>query len=168
MDCYGKYTAGDPGCRNCRCRLSCRYYMRSEKAINRREHIVSFEAAQELLECADVTAVPGCENDPSGFREEMLAALGKFFRYLLALDDYALGIVAELVCPTEPGAHCTVSYLGKIHGCSRQAMHRKLMKMLGAHPELATLLRDTLYKLSGARQSFLRRRSNSAPRRVCP
>lgn len=163
MDCYGKYTHHKENCRQCQYQLSCRYYTGTEKKIRRREHIVSFDAAQELLECADCDHIPGSE--PAENRSpEFVSALSRFFRYMLDLDDYSVGIIAEVVSPSEKAKHCTIPYLGKVHGCSRQAMHGKVMRLISEHPELAGLFRDTLYKLSGARQSFLRHRAKAALR----
>lgn len=157
-ECYGKFRTGEPRCRQCEYRLSCRYYKVSGKHVESRDHFVSFEAAQEVRECADFDHIPGCERETDR-SQEMISALGRFFRYMLDLDGYTLGIIAEVVSPSVPGTHCTVHHLGDLHGCSRQAMHRKLMKIIGARPELAGLFRNTLYKLSEARRSFLRRRA---------
>ena len=161
MDCYGKYTHNNDNCRRCQYYLSCRYYTGTEKKFRHREHIVSFEAAQEMLECADCDHIPGTEN-PVSRSSEMISALGRFFRYLLDLDDYSIGIIAEVVAPGDKNKHCTIPYLSKIRGCSRQAMHGKVLRLISEHPELAALFRDTLYKLSGARQSFMRHRANAA------
>ena len=162
MDCYGKYTHNHDNCCQCQYHLSCRYYTGTEKKFRDRDHIVSFEAAQELLECADFDHIPGVE--PVENRgTELISALSRFFRYLLDLDDYSVGIIAEVVAPSENISHCTIPYLGKVHGCSRQAMHGKVLRLISEHPELSGLFRDTLYKLSGARQNFLRRRAKAAP-----
>ncbi len=161
MKCFGKFVIGSANCRKCEYLLSCRYYKMTGKKMDAREHIVSFDAAQELCECADFDHIPGNE-EPFDFNREIILALSRFFRYMLELDEYSIGIIAEVVSPENKGVHCTVPYLSRIHGCSRQAMHRKLMKIIGAHPELAGLFRNTLYKLSDARQSFLRRRAAGA------
>ncbi len=161
MKCFGKFVSGDKNCRKCEFLLSCRYYKMTGKKMENREHIVSFDAAQELYECADFDHIPG-EQEHFDFNKEIISALSRFFRYMLDLDEYSIGIITEVVSPEKAGTHCTVPYLSKVHGCSRQAMHRKLMKIIGAHPELAGLFRNTLYKLSDARQSFLRRRAANA------
>ena len=161
MDCYGKFTHHNGKCRQCRYHLSCRYYTGTEKKLHHREHIVSFEAAQELLECADCDHIPG-EEPQENRSSELISALSRFFRYLLDLDDYSIGIIAEVVSPSEKKRHCTIPYLSKVRGCSRQAMHGKVLRLISEHPELAALFRKTLYKLSGSRQSFLRRRANAA------
>ena len=161
MTCFGKYPAGSSSCRRCEYHLACRYYTSTEKHIVRREHIVSFEAAQGLPECADFDHIPG-EEKTVDRKDEMISALSRFFRYLLDLDDYSIGIIAEVVSSGEKIKHCTIPYLGKLHGCSRQAMNGKVMRLITAHPELTALFRDTLYKLSNARQSFLRRRAAAA------
>lgn len=162
MDCYGNYSYARKDCRVCDCRVSCRYYRCSGKKVDAREHIVSFDHADYLDECMDFINIPGLEPAEPNHRSEMISALSRFFRYLLELDEYTIGIISEVVKASRRGVHCTVPYLSRVHGCSRQAMHRKLMKIIGAHPELAGLFRDTLYKLSSSRQSFLRRRAGAA------
>lgn len=161
MKCFGKFVSGNADCRKCEYMLSCRYYKVTGRKMESREHIVSFDAAQELFECADFDHIPG-EQEPSDDSGEMIDALSSFFRYMLELDEYSIGIIAEVVSPGKKGVHCTVPYLSRVHGCSRQAMHRKLMKIIGAHPELSGLFRNTLYKLSNSRQSFLRQRAARA------
>lgn len=159
--CYGTTPADAAKCRTCEYRLSCRYYRLSDRKMDQREHVVSFDAAHEVLECADCEHIPGCEPEIDA-RQERIGELSRFFRYLLDLDGYSLGIIAEVVAPSEPGRHCTVHRLGELHGCSRQAMHKKLIKLIGSRPELAGLFRNTLYKLTAARRSFLRHRAMEA------
>ena len=160
-ECYGGHDPALHPCRDCHCRLSCRYYKLSASRMETRKHIVSFDAAQELAECADCDHIPGAEPEPDR-RRDRIGELGRFFRYLLELDSYSLGIIAEVVAPSTPDRRCTVRHLSRLHGCSRQAMHKKLMKLIGSRPELAGLFRDTLSKLTAARRTFLRRRADHA------
>jgi hypothetical protein len=164
MECFGKFTHGNPACKTCSYVLACRYSKRSGGKLDRREHIVSFEAAANLADSADYQHIPGMEEDAgeSDRHEEMISRMSQLLHYLLELDAYSLAIIAEVIKPAEPGVHCTVPYLSRRQGCSRQAMHRKIMKIIGAHPELAGLFSSTLYKLSEARQNFLRHRANRA------
>ena len=163
-ECYGKAPADAAECRACEYRLSCRYYRLSECKMDKREHLVSFDAAHEVLECADFEHIPGCEPEIDA-RQERIGELSRFFRYLLELDTYSLGIITEVVAPSAPGRACTVRRLSELHGCSRQAMHKKLMKLIGSRPELAGLFRDTMSKLTAARRTFLRRRADHASKR---
>ncbi|MBR2345365.1 MAG: hypothetical protein IKA71_06225 [Lentisphaeria bacterium] len=159
MECFGNFTQGSPACKSCDYVLSCRYCQRTGEPSDRREHLVSFEAVQDFMDFADNDHIPGEENCSESETSEIISALSSFFRYLLDLDTYTLAIIAEVIKPQEPGVHCTIPYLSRLRGCSRQAMHRKMMKIIGAHPELSALFRNTLYKLSDARQNFLRRRA---------
>lgn len=161
MKCFGKFVIGSANCRKCEYLLSCRYYKMTGKKMDAREHIVSFDAAQELCECADFDHIPGNE-EPFDFNREIILALSRFFRYMLELDEYSIGIIAEVVSPENKGVHCTVPYLSRIHGCSRQAMHRKILDIIARRPELTSLLKSTMYKLSAGRQLFIRRRSEQA------
>lgn len=143
---------------------SCRYYAATANMVNSRSHLASYEQIQAwLAEAADCGAIPGCEEDK---KDNMIAMLAEFFRFLLELDDYSIGIICEIIAPADGSTSgCTVSKLGKLHGCSRQAMHRKILYMISCHPELASLLKSTMYKLSSGRQLFLRHHQNRAAAR---
>ena len=94
--------------------------------------------------------------------------LGRFFRFLLELDDYTIGIISEVITPADPERKsCSVSALSKLHGCSRQAMHRKILDIIARRPELALLLKSTMSKLSRGRQCFLRHRESSVTVKGC-
>lgn len=159
--CYGKYPCGDAPCAKCEYFDSCRYYTATARKVESRSHLVSYEAIAPLIpEGIDDTHTPGCE-ETEAEHPDMIPALSGFFRYLLELDDYTLGIISEVVSPSSSG-RCTVSKLSRLHGCSRQAMHRKLMSIIALHPELSTLFQNILYKLSSSRRVFLRRRAAEA------
>ena len=158
MKCYGKFQKDHADCKICQYAESCRYYTLTAHSVESRSGFPSYEAMQKFLpdQCDD-SNTPG-ESDEST-QNELYSMLSSFFRYLVDLDEYTLGIIAEIVSPSEPGVHCTVSYLAKQHGCSRWAMHKKLLRTLSNYPELSTLLNNTLYKLTNSRKLFLRQRA---------
>ena len=162
-DCYGKFEAGKKACVKCVYNKSCAYCKATENMVESRSRLASFEQMENWKrEVADYDHIPGTSRPESN---GILTVLSRFFRYILDLDDYSLGIIREVIAPTENGTPCTVSQLGRLHGCSRQAMHRKMLYMISRHPELASLLKSTMYKLSSSRQMFLRRKQNSAAAR---
>lgn len=81
--------------------------------------------------------------------------LAELLRYLLHLDDYTLGVLAELIAPSATTARAaTVAELARIHGISRQGMHRKMLAIAKESPELAGLLQLTVLKLRKSRREF--------------
>ena len=153
--CYGKYGHASAGCENCQWRSSCEYYTATAAAVESRSHFSSFEVMQDWhTQMADYDHIPG-EEKVEDNSADLLSMLSRFFRYLLELDSYSIGVICEVILPRD-GKSCTVSALGRLHGCSRQAMHRKILAMIAAHPELAVLLKKTMYKLSESRELFLR------------
>lgn len=87
-----------------------------------------------------------------------IAMLGKFFRYLLKLDKYTLGMICEVIDPACTG-EVSVNTLSAERGCSRQALHQKILSIIGAHPELALFFEPVMRKVTAARHSFRLRRA---------
>lgn len=159
-DCYGKFEAGKKACVKCVYNKSCAYCKATENMVESRSRLASFEQIENWKrDVADYDHIPGTSRPESN---DILTVLSRFFRYILDLDDYSLGIIREVIAPTENGTPCTVSQLGRLHGCSRQAMHRKLLDMIAKHPELALLFREIMFKLPRARRIFLRNRAATA------
>lgn len=157
-ECFGKIQRSSRHCMKCQYREACIYWGATASTVESRIKLASFEEIQDWLpECADYDHIPGEENS-TDINSQLISMLGRFFRFLLELDDYTAGIICEVVKPSAGSRQCTVSYLGKLHGCSRQAMHRKILDIIARKPELALLLKNTMYKLSRGRQFFIRRR----------
>ena len=105
MKCYGKFQNDNTDCTKCQYSESCRYYTLTEPSVNSRSGFPSYEAMQKFLpDQHDHSCIPG-ENDEQN-QNELYSMLGSFFRYLIDLDEYTLGIIAEIVSPSEPGVHC--------------------------------------------------------------
>ena len=161
--CFGNPDRNSKRCIKCEYRQSCSYCAATESSVDSRSKLTCFEEIQSWLpECADFDHIPG-EFEEDSTATDLIPMLSRFFRFLLELDDYTVGIISEIIAPGErPVKRCTVSHLGKLHGCSRQAMHRKILDIIASRPELTTLLKSTMYKLSSGRQLFLRRKQDSA------
>lgn len=88
-------------------------------------------------------------------REKLIPMLGEFFRYLLSLDEYTLGLICQVVAPTgsEP---VSVKTLSMLRGTSRQAVHRKILTVIGEHPELSQFFSPLIRKISSARRNFVK------------
>ncbi|MBE6390331.1 MAG: hypothetical protein E7043_09210 [Lentisphaerae bacterium] len=156
--CYGKYPNGETPCAKCEFFDSCRYWQATAKSINSRTHVVSFEAAADIIpDTPDYEHIPGMEE--LNVQDMIIDRIGKFFRYLLELDDYTLGIVTQMVSPVDGQRAQTVRQFSQMHNCSRQAMHRKMLRIISKHPELSGLFQLLMPKLSSGRRMFLRHKS---------
>ena len=144
--CYGKYQAADR-CRDCLYCASCKYYTESARGLDRGFKIVSVERLGDWSRrLTDPAPGPDCFDDDESEPRFGLSELAAFLRYLMELDTYTLEILREIISPAS-GEPCTVADLGRLHGISRQAMHRKIFRTIRRHPELAKLLRSTLSRM---------------------
>lgn len=160
-DCFGQIERTRTRCRKCEYFEACAYYAATTSSVDRRSKLISFEAIQEWLpDAADYDHIPGEPAPGSSRRSTLISMLANFFKFMLTLDDYTVGIICEVVSPGRNSAKtCTVSELGRLHGCSRQAMHRKILDIIARHPELGLLLKNTMFKLSRGRRNFIRKRA---------
>ena len=178
--CFGAAPTETPECGKCEFLAACRYCRATEPAMESHSGMVSFEEIDGWLpEVADFDHIPGCEEeaeDPAPARSLRrsdsdrsgspdLDGLGTMLRFMLSLDDYTLGILAEVIVPDDsrPGGGRTIADLARLHRCSRQAMHRKALGAVRRHPELAGLFRLTLRKIGRGRAAF---RKNGTSHRV--
>lgn len=143
ISCYGNYRQSSGKCSDCEFGESCRFYSSGELKISRRSGHVSFEKTENII--AQETSQ---DNSLEG---RMRFALGKFFRYLLELDDYTMAIICEVI-KNNGSQPLSVRKLGSIFGCSRQAMHRKILAVIGKNPELADFFRVLMPKLNRCRR----------------
>ena len=148
QSCFGN-NGSRASCRNCRYRASCRYYTThplNDTPDNRGK--VDFESVSGWLEeIADHSNIPGCtaETQPDMIGVDKLAA---FFRYLLNLDRYTLSLLKHLMSDNnaENGIP-SISEIARARGCSRQAVHRKILEIIRKYPELSSLFLLTLRHL---------------------
>ena len=161
-DCYGHPGSRGSFCVDCCYRQSCSFFAATAKSVESRSKLASYEELQNWMpEAADFEHIPG-ESRETGRHSGFISMLGQFFRYLISLDDYTVGIICEVINSDSKNHPCTVAELGKLHGCSRQAMHRKILDIIAGKPELSSLLQGTMYKLSRGRQRFMRNRRETA------
>ena len=158
-ECYGKFPNGTSPCAKCDYFDSCRYYAATAKKMNRREkNTVSFETAGFMAETAVFPEIPDAESISE--KAGLIDVVGRFFRYLLDLDDYTLAMICQVICGDAGGRPATVSALSGQMGCSRQATHRKLLTIIAEHSELSGFFGSLMPKISRSRNMFWRHRRN--------
>ena len=139
-------------CARCRYLKSCRYYQSTESSVDSHLGMVNYGVLADWYEgAADCEHIPGC-GEPETGKREFTVMIGEFFRYMLELDDYTLALISELITPGDPDRHSgTIAALAGLRHTSRQALHRKICRIIGAHPELAEFFRLLLRRLSRCR-----------------
>ena len=154
-NCYGNYNTL-PQCRSCCYRASCQYYTANPIKNSRSKcESVNYDAISGWAEtAADVSDIPGCEtggsNDFIGIDK-----LADFFRYLLNLDKYTLDILKMIFDECNPVREVpSIAQIAKERGCSRQAVHRKILDIIKNNPELSGLFALTLRHLPRNRRRY--------------
>lgn len=164
--CFGNPRSRSNTCCMCEYRQSCALFAATSRSVESRSKLTSFEEIQSWLpDSADFDHIPG-ETKVTDRHSRLISMLGRFFRYLIGLDDYTIGIICEMLNSGNVSGNYTVSKLSRLRGCSRQTMHRKLLEIIARRPELSSLLQGTMYKLSRGRQRFMRNQHNSAVSKV--
>lgn len=164
--CFGNPRSRSNTCCMCEYRQSCALFAATSRSVESRSKLTSFEEIQSWLpDSADFDHIPG-ETKATDRHSRLISMLGRFFRYLIGLDDYTIGIICEMLNSGNISGNYTVSKLSRLRGCSRQTMHRKLLEIIARRPELSSLLQGTMYKLSRGRQRFMRNQHNSAVSKV--
>lgn len=153
-ECYGKYGS-EKKCPRCVYKASCRLYSSTGGSVDSRSGLVSFDNTVEEWLAADTSHIPGQEEEQPDLRNEMISALARLFRWIASLDSYTLGIVTEMVSPEKPdGDGVSIAALARRRGCSRQAIHEKMVTAVARHPELASLFQTALRRVGGMRSKF--------------
>ena len=104
-------------------------------------------------------ACAGDDNGNNAVNRGMISALAQFFHYLLTLDDYTLGIIGRMCLRWHENKELNILELSREHGCSRQAMHRKILSIIAENPELTAMFTVLLPKLSDSRRKFLEKKA---------
>lgn len=158
--CYGKKHSFSAKCQECVFSASCSYYLLSEPHMESRLNMISYEYIQEWSQlAADVSGIPGEEPDEEilcgGVSECEVKGIAQFLRFMLDLDDYTLAILSEIITsPYSDGRCYPISELAKLHKCTRQAMHRKILRSVRRTPELSAMLQLTFSKIRRSRCRF--------------
>ena len=160
QECFGRCRR-DADCRDCDFLASCSCISDTEDRIEQHSGMTSVEELDGwALQLSTPAVLPDGDEEPDGEPEPLtgdLAQLSEFCRFIFTLDDYTLGILAAIIAPDgEPAANCTVAALARLHGCTRQAMHRKMLSSVRRHPELASLFQVALRKIGRGRGLFRR------------
>lgn len=155
-DCFGSYVRSN-SCGRCIYKDSCALYSRTENAIDRGSGLVSFDNTVDRWYPAPEKYIPGHSEELFDPRAEMINMLSRMLKYLMKLDGYTLGIVSEMIAPTEttPG-NVNVAYLAKLRKCSRQAMHEKMLYAAARFPELGSLFQTALRRVGNLKSKFRR------------
>ena len=163
QECFGR-CRHDDDCRECDFFDSCACLSATEDKMEQHFGMVSFEALDGWSELAADPVLPAHETseedrsaDVPATLPEDLAPLAEFCRYIFSLDEYTIGILAEVIMPEDGANGRTVAELARLHRCSRQAMHRKMLGSVRRHPELAELFKLALRKIGRGRAYFRRR-----------
>ena len=169
QECFG-HCRRDADCRECDLMASCACISDTEAHIEQHSGMTSVEELEGwALQLSTPAVLPDADEDDAA--EDSVAEplpgdlrrLSEFCRFIFSLDDYTLGILAAIIVPGDSGAaNCTVSDLARLHGCSRQAMHRKMLASVRRHPELAQTFRVALRKIGRGRAVFRNRETQSA------
>lgn len=155
ISCYGNFNSRQ-ACKRCVYKLSCEFYTRTTPGINGRLGMVSFDNTVEEWYVDPDSHIPGEEEElPPQFRDEMISALGQMLKWLMSLDGYTLGLVAEMISPTgtDPGG-VSMAYLAKLRGCTRQSIHEKMVDSVLRFPELSALFQTALRRMGSLKCKF--------------
>lgn len=147
MNCYGTFNDGKNDCQECLWGESCRYMTQEPKEL--------YPLGRKMVSLEKVYNIPVRENVLE--KENLVITideLADFFRWLLQADTYTLGLLREVILTN--GA-TTVSELARLHGCSRWAMHRKILSVISKDKKLAPLFISVMPKISESRKKFLRK-----------
>ena len=160
-ECFG-HCRHDADCRDCDLRESCVCISDTEPHIEQHSGMTSVEELDGwALQLSIPAELPdGEDEDPAAAPMTAdLTQLTEFCRYIFSLDDYTLGILASIIAPAHGGSDgCrTVAELARLHGCTRQGMHRKMLSSVRRYPELASLFQVVLRKIGRGRAMFRHR-----------
>ena len=162
QECFG-HCRRDADCRDCDLLASCACISDTEPGIEQHSGMTSVEEIDGwALQLSTPAVLPDADDGDAASEPQPgdLTRLSEFCRFIFSLDDYTLGILAAIIVPGDAGARsCTVSDLARLHGCTRQAMHRKMLASVRRHPQLAQLFRVVLRKIGRGREFFRGRES---------
>mgnify|MGYP000108399143 CR=1 FL=1 len=154
-ECWGKF---DKCSKPCEYAEACRICTATEPAMNRPLNGQDYDSVSEWAsDLADYNHIPGDEpeyEENTDSEAHTTADFAGFLNFILHLDDYTLGILAEIIAPSREAKRYSVAEIARIHGISRQGMHRKMLDIARKSPELATLLAMTVKKIRKARREF--------------
>ena len=153
--CYGSF-ASLPSCKRCLYRKSCELYTRTTPGISGRLGMVSLDNTAGEWIPAPGASLPGeCEEVRLSRRDEMIASLAKMLKWIMSLDSYTLGLVAEIIAPSAPcPGGVSIAYLAKKRNCSRQSVHEKMVASVLRFPELSSLFQTALRRVGNLKSKF--------------
>ncbi len=151
LKCFGVYQGETENCRNCEYRVSCQLYTITEGRMTQPLGGEDFDDSIMIPESSSTDP----EKDDWNKLTATMTELEHFLNFLFHLDDYSLGIIAEIIAPSNiSSSKLTVAEMARIHGISRQGMHRKILDMACRTPELTNLLKCVVMKIQKGRNKF--------------
>ena len=151
--CFGRYE-NERKCGKCIYKSSCRLYSATASSVDSRMGLVSFDNSVDEWLVSDSVHIPG-EEEEFDQNSEMISSLARMFRWIISLDTHTLGIVAEIVAPRKNRiGGVSIASLAELRGCSRQAIHGKMLSAVSMHPELASLFQTVLRRVGSLRSKF--------------
>lgn len=158
MECFGEFSK-KKRCRNCIYAESCRWYQANPIKDRDYHAPISFSEAVESIFWEKICENPQYEEDETTidvqpeYTVEHLVLLTKI---LNRLDKYTLKILGRLI--TVPDV--SVAELAEWRGCSRQAIHEKLLLAAERYPFVACVFEMTARKVQETILHKIRRTLN--------
>ena len=153
MKCYGNFGAKKQLCVTCEYSASCQYYSCSPDPDSRSGY-ASLDAGYTRGWHHNAASVSG------GLPDVLvpLRDLADFAKYLLGLDEVALGLLQSVVS----GEAHSISEIASASGLTRQGAHRRVLDVIARTPELVRVFMPLMPKLSKSRRRFLARKLKQA------
>ena len=154
-ECFGSFDSL-PSCKKCLYRKSCDLYTVTAPGINGRLGMVSLDNTAGEWVAAPESCIPGNSTETAlSRRDEMIAGIARMLKWIMSLDSYTLGLVAEMIAPTTPcSGGVSIAYLAKKRKCSRQSIHEKMVASVLRFPELSSLFQTALRRVGNLKSKF--------------
>ena len=157
MECFGEFLK-KKCCRNCIYIESCRWCQKNPIKLRDRHTKISFSEAVEAIYWEEIYQNPQYDEEESATVQSEYSAdhLVLLTKILNRLDKYTLKILGRLI--TMPNA--SVAELAEWRGCSRQAIHEKLLIAARRYPFVACIFETTAQKFQDTILHKIRRTLN--------
>ncbi len=163
--CFGHYCQEKESCKKCEYHIACQLVEKTERKLDQPlggqdfdeisefdEHLMVDAEVYRKINETNIRHCNGCEEGECSCEKQDLA---EFLNFLFHLDNYTLGILAEIVAPSQDSSsRLTVAKMARTHGISRQGMHRKILDIARKSPELSSLLKCVILKIRKSRTDF--------------
>ena len=140
MDCFGQFS-NKQNCKKCQFSGSCEWYKANPIGSHDRLGLVSFDEGVEQIYWEKLCFIPQFdEPEPDAEGEQYsIEVLLQILTLLNTLDQYTLKILAQIITVSDT----SVATIAKWRGCSRQAVHEKMLLAAYKYPFLACIFEIT-------------------------